>query len=126
MAKKIPVSNSPHPLAATPFAGLEIGGLPAGPEPDPDSQPVVDTRKRGRVVLRREKSQRGGKTVIVVGDFAPHLTGSDLENFARKAKQACGCGGTVAGREIELQGDDPARVRRFFEGEGFQVAGVAK
>jgi len=75
-------------------------------------------------VLRREKSQRGGKTVVVVSDFATHFSVAELETFARRAKQACGCGGTVAGREIELQGDDPAGVRRFFEAEGFRVDGV--
>jgi translation initiation factor 1 len=124
MAKKIPVSKSLQPLTANPFAALEVSAdLPPGPE-----ESKLETRDskipKGRVVLRREKSQRGGKTVIVVSDFAAHFTAGDLETFARKAKHSCGCGGTVAGREIELQGDDPARVRRFFEGEGFRVAGV--
>jgi len=122
VSKKIPVSQSQSPLAANPFASLEISAdLPPGPEQTSVPKPQDP---RGRVVLRREKSQRGGKTVIVVGDFASHFTADDLETFARKAKQTCGCGGTVSGREIELQGDDPARVRRFFEGEGFRVAGV--
>ncbi|MDD5198764.1 MAG: translation initiation factor [Terrimicrobiaceae bacterium] len=119
MAKKIPISHLQQPLAVNPFAGLEIGGLPAGPEPAPGR-----AAKKGRVVLRREKSRRGGKTVVVAGDFASHFSDSDLEMLARRAKQACGCGGTVAGREIELQGDEPARVRRFFEAEGFRVVGV--
>jgi translation initiation factor 1 (eIF-1/SUI1) len=30
----------------------------------------------------------------------------------------------VRGREIELQGDNPQRVRAFFESAGFRVAGV--
>jgi translation initiation factor 1 len=124
VSKKIPVSQSQSPLSANPFAALEISAdLPPGPE-----ESKLDNREskipKGRVVLRREKSQRGGKTVVVVSDFAPHFTADDLEVFARKARKSCGCGGTVAGREIELQGDDPARVRRFFEGEGFRVAGV--
>jgi translation initiation factor 1 len=124
VSKKIPVSQSQSPLSANPFASLEISAdLPPGPE-----ESKIENRKskipKGRVVLRREKSQRGGKTVIVVGDFASHFTADDLETLARKAKQSCGCGGTVAGREIELQGDDSARVRRFFEAEGFRVAGV--
>lgn len=122
MAKKIPVSESQQPLTANPFAALEVSAdLPPGPEEVSAQKPQAP---RGRVVLRREKSQRGGKTVIVVSDFASHFTVGDLETFARKAKHSCGCGGTVVGREIELQGDDPARVRRFFEGEGFRVAGV--
>jgi len=123
VAKKIPVSQSQQPLAANPFAALELSGLPEGP-----SESKIQNQKSkmppGRVVLRREKSQRGGKAVVVVGDFAAHWSAEEIAELARRAKQSCGCGGTVAGREIELQGDDPARVRRFFEGEGFRVAGV--
>lgn len=122
-AKRIPVSDSAQPLAVNPFAALDLGPLPAGPEISPTSAPSSPA-VRGRVVLRREKSQRGGKTVIVAGDFAAQVSAADLEDLARRAKQACGCGGTVAGCEIELQGDDPARVRRFFEAQGFRVAGV--
>jgi translation initiation factor 1 len=123
MAKKIPVSQSQQPLAANPFAALELSGLPAGPE---ESQ-IANLKAQmpaGRVVLRREKSQRGGKTVVVVSDFAAHWTLEKIADLAKRAKQVCGCGGTVAGREIELQGDNPARVRQFLEAEGFRVAGV--
>ena len=123
--KKIPVSTEPSPLAVNPFAALDLGPLPEGPS-ESASQP---TSQRGkpkvhRIVLRKEKSQRGGKTVIVAGDFPTHLTPTELESLARRAKQSCGCGGTVAGREIELQGQDPARIRRFFEAENFRVAGI--
>ncbi len=123
MAKKIPLAHSSPPLAVNPFAGLDLGPLPAGP-----AEPEIEGRRPGispgRVVLRREKSGRGGKTVVVAGDFGPHLSTADLEALARRARRACGCGGTLAGREIELQGDDAPRARRFFEGEGFRVAGV--
>jgi translation initiation factor 1 len=124
VAKKIPVSQSAQPLAVNPFAALEIADLPEGPPPVSTNEDPKPGRKAGRVVLRKEKSQRGGKVVIVVSDFAPHFSGAELEELARRAKQACGCGGTLAGREIELQGEDSARVRRFFEGEGFRVAGI--
>jgi translation initiation factor 1 len=123
--KKIPVSESSSPLVSNPFGGLEMQGLPEGPAESQNEKPRARPEKsRARIVLRREKSQRGGKTVVVVGDIPTHLSVIEIENLARRAKQACGCGGTVAGREIELQGDDPARVRRFFEAEGFRVAGV--
>ena len=123
VAKKIPVSQSQQPLAANPFAALQMDGLPNGPEKSEIQNPK-SKMPLGRVVLRREKSGRGGKTVVVASDFAAHFTAADLEALAKRARQACGCGGTVADREIELQGDDPARARRFFEGEGFRVAGV--
>jgi translation initiation factor 1 len=106
----------------SPFASLSIEGLPDGPA-ELMQRPLPPT-KLGRVVLRREKSERGGKTVVVVSDFATHLMESEIAEFARKARQSCGCGGTVRGREIELQGDNPAQVRAFFEKAGFRVAGV--
>ena len=117
---RIPVS-APAPAFASPFSALEIAGLPEGPK---DVPPPKTEHKKGRVVLRREKSGRGGKTVIVVSDFADHFTLDDIAEFARAARQSCGCGGTCNRREIELQGDQPDRVRAFFEKEGFRVAGV--
>ncbi len=106
------------------FAGLNVPNLPAGS----DAAPAVDSPqtlwKMGRVVLRRETAHRGGKTVIVVDDFATHLPASVIEKIAKKLRAACGCGGTVKGRTIEVQGDQPSRIRAALEVEGFQVAGV--
>lgn len=105
------------------FAGLEMAGLPAAPEPVVAAVPLP-VWKMGRVVLRRETAQRGGKTVIVIHDFATHLPGSVIAATARKVRAACGCGGTVKGRTIEIQGDQPGKIRAVLTGEGFQVAGV--
>ena len=104
---------------SNPFDALSSTGLPAGPVIPPT--PV----KLGRVVLRKEKAHRGGKTVIVVHDFAPQITGAQIEAFAVKLKKSCGCGGTVKDRTIEIQGDQPGRIRALLEAEGFQVAGVS-
>jgi translation initiation factor 1 len=106
------------------FAGLEISGLPPAPEPAPSQLPAAGQKKRGRVVLRREKAHRGGKTVIVVHDFPTHLPLSEIEELARKLRAACGCGGTVKDRTIEVQGDQPGKIREILEREGFQAAGV--
>lgn len=105
------------------FANLALNPetLPAGPEAPPDPAPIW---KMGRVVLRKETARRGGKTVLVVHDFATHLPVSVIEKIARKLRQTCGCGGTVKDRAIELQIDQPARVRMALEAEGFEVAGV--
>jgi len=80
--------------------------------------------KMGRVVLQRETAHRGGKTVIVIRDFASHLPLSVIETIARRVRSACGCGGTVKDRRIEIQGDQAARIRSVLEAEGFDVAGV--
>ncbi|MEI6082842.1 MAG: translation initiation factor [Verrucomicrobiota bacterium] len=102
-----------------PFAALSNQGLPAGPELPPPKPP-----KLGRVVLRKETAHRGGKTVIVVHEFASQITGKQIDDLATKLKKTCGCGGTVRDRQIEIQGDQPGKIRALLEAEGFQVAGV--
>lgn len=80
--------------------------------------------KMGRVVLQRETAHRGGKSVIVIKDFAPHLPQSVIETIAKRVRSSCGCGGTVKDRRVEIQGDQAARIRAVLESEGFEVAGV--
>ena len=93
---------------------------------NPQSDPASPQRlwKMGRVTLRRETAFRGGKTVIVIKDFATHLPVSVIETIAKRVRAACGCGGTVKDKRIEIQGDQAARVRAVLEAEGFEVKGV--
>jgi translation initiation factor 1 len=117
-------ADAPRTGLNTAFSELNLPDLPAGPAPTPPSEAPQTLWKMGRVVLRKETAHRGGKTVIVVDDFASHLPGSVIEKVAKRLRSACGCGGTVKGRTIELQGDQPAKVRAALEAEGFQVAGI--
>jgi len=119
---RIPLSGSQVALQS-PFATLDFVGLPS---PPPIERVAAAAAKRGRVVLRREKAQRGGKTVVVASDFASHFSEADISALARDARRDCGCGGTVTGREIELQGDQLNRVAAFFEAQGFRVAGAGQ
>jgi translation initiation factor 1 len=104
------------------FDALQADGLPPGEVAAVPAE--LKVFKQGRVVLRREKAHRGGKTVIVVHDFATHIPLPQIETLAGKLKKACGCGGTVKDRTIEIQGDQPGKIRELLEAEGFQVAGV--
>jgi len=126
MSKKVrrPLSQSPQPELNNPFAGLQVDGLPAGPETSSQPKPAAHKPGLGRVVLRRETAHRGGKTVIVVHDFAPSVPMPVIEELARKLRNACGCGGTTRQRAIELQGNQVARIRSLLEEEGFKVAGI--
>jgi len=90
--------------------------------PDPNSPQRL--WKMGSVVLQRETAHRGGKTVIVIKDFATHLPLSVIETIAKRVRAACGCGGTVRDKRIEIQGDQAAKVRAVLEAEGFEVRGV--
>jgi|SRR5579859_538997 len=129
MAKKPKLDLTPTGAGlANPFAALDVPGLPAGEiKPVPAQLAhAVDPKpsKFGRVVLRREKAHRGGKTVIVIHDFAPNISYQYIETLAGRLKAACGCGGTSRERTIEIQGDQPGRIRALLEQEGFRVAGV--
>jgi translation initiation factor 1 len=108
-------------LVQNPFASLDAKGLrsvpavPVGPAP----VPAKAERNRGRVDITREKGGRGGKTVTVVDGF----TGIGLpekEQLMRKARAACGCGGTVKGGRIEIQGDQRDTVARILTEAGFR------
>src|SRR5271166_6668440 len=128
MARKPRLDPSPTGAGLhNPFGALKADGLPAGPAtapPAPGAPALPKPSKFGRVVLRREKAHRGGKTVIVVHEFAPNIGHAYIEALAGKLKSACACGGTKRDRTIEIQGDQPARIRSLLEQEGFQVAGV--
>jgi translation initiation factor 1 len=93
-------------------------------KPSSDAEPPQNRWKMGRVVLQRETAHRGGKTVIVIKDFASHLPLTVIETIAKRVRSACGCGGTVRDRHIEIQGDQAGRIRTVLEAEGFEVAGV--
>ena len=128
---RIPMNPQQRGLAGLgqALSGLDIGALP--PAPAAPSAPPTHTvgepakpKKLGRVVLRRETAHRGGRTVIVIHDFPTSLTKPALEDLARDLRHAIGTGGTVRERTIEMQGDQPGKIRTFLEKAGFQVAGV--
>ena len=126
-SKRIPLNPTQTGLNPA-FAALELSGLPLGPnESTHESHSRVPDQavlgKPGRVVLRREKAHRGGKTVLVLDGFGSQYTDAAIDALGKRLRSGCGCGGTVRGRAIELQGDQPGRVRAFLENEGFQVAG---
>jgi translation initiation factor 1 len=114
------------PQLNNPFVGLQSDGLPPGAAPSTPSAsaPAARKPKAGRVVLRRETAHRAGKVVIVIDDFAPHISLAAIEELGRRLRHFCGCGGAIRQRSIELQGDQAARIRSFLEEEGFQVAGI--
>jgi translation initiation factor 1 len=126
--KRIEVNPAQKPIAdfGRAFDQVQLPELPEGEMKAPPSSPErpAPLWKPGRVVLRRETAHRGGKVVTVVDDFATHLPASFIDDVARRIRQACGCGGTVKMRQIEIQGDQVTKIRAFLESEGFQVAGV--
>jgi translation initiation factor 1 len=118
MAKKEKIEPDGGSELNNPFAGLRIDNLPLGDTAPPARLPM------GRVVLRRETAHRGGKTVIVIHDFASSISTRSIEELASKLRHTCGCGGTTRQRMIEIQGNHAGKIRAILEEEGFRVAGV--
>jgi len=149
--KKVDVSRPTAPLQHNPFAMLgELDALKnLAPEPEPEKpvripeagkgdghrpplqttkppKPVIPKNSRGRLILRREKKERGGKTVVVVYGFA-ELPGSNsvmIADLAKELKGKLGCGGSFDRQEIVLQGDRAAAIAALLEELGFRVDGV--
>jgi translation initiation factor 1 len=128
---EVPEAGEGAALKHNPFGAL--GGVsapqaPATPAPAVTSAPAP--KSRGRLVLRREKKQRGGKTVVVVAGLraSAHLAESEIEKLAQHLKQQLGCGGAVErvtnDTEIVIQGDQPARVAELLREKNFRVDGV--
>lgn len=124
--RKIPVLSEQNPLLQSPFSDLAV---PLG------KKEVTHTEQKegksleerlakigNRLTLRKEKAHRAGKTMLVVGGFSSKISTEEIASLAKEAKVALGCGGTVAGREIELQGGRSERVKGFFESKGFHVS----
>ena len=140
--KKVDVSRPAAPLQFNPFAMLgEVEALKdLAPEPEPDKpkpvpepvraakppKPTIPKNSRGRLVLRREKKDRGGKTVVVISGFAelPGANSVMIADLAKELKGKLGCGGSFDRQEIVLQGDRAAAVNALLEELGFRVDGV--
>ena len=140
--KKVDVSRSASPLQQNPFAMLgEVDALKnLVPEPEPPKparapepakpakapKPVIPKNSRGRLILRRETKDRGGKVVVVISGFTelPGANAVMIGDLAKELKGKLGCGGSFDRQEIVLQGDRCAAVNALLEELGFRVDGV--
>jgi len=92
----------------SPFASLQRlrDSLPAGPANAVQPAPAI--KGPARAVVRLERKHRGGKEVTVIEKL--ELKPDALATWCKELKQALGCGGTVEGDAIVLQGDLRQRV----------------
>jgi translation initiation factor 1 len=100
-------------VAVTPTA-------PATAPPTPPSQPRIGSDfafdRVGKLVLRREKKGRGGKTVTVIAGLG--WRPRQLDALARALRKAFGCGSLVEGDTVVLQGDMTERTQRWLNDRG--------
>ena len=73
----------------------------------------------GIVRIFRETKGRKGKGMTVIRGINP--LEHDLKHLCKAMKQRCGCGGSVKGQDIEIQGDVRQAIKAFLEDKGMQV-----
>jgi translation initiation factor 1 len=89
---------------------------PSAPAPAVSETEKIDFGGATKIVVRREKKGRGGKTATVVeGIKRPP---SALERIARDLRKALGCGASVEGDTIVVQGDIAARIESWLVERG--------
>ena len=73
----------------------------------------------GIVRIRRETKGRKGKGMSVIEgiNFQEH----DLAALCKWLKKQCGCGGSVKGNTIEIQGDAREKIQSLLTTKGFTV-----
>jgi len=105
-----------------PFAALagKRDALPPG-KPALVREPK-DAKGPARAVVRMERTGRGGKEVTVVEQLG--LPAAELAAWCKALKGALGCGGTVEGEKLVLQGDQRDRVGPLLERRGVRKVTV--
>lgn len=88
---------------------------PAAPAPEPPSGPY-DLNQSGKIVLRRTRKGRGGRTVTLVQQVSASAEG--LDQLARDLKKGLGCGASVEEDEVVLQGDQVERAQAWLQSQG--------
>jgi translation initiation factor 1 len=112
------------PLSTNPFAALEeaFGDLPSGevasapPHPEPTPNNAAPLMLQGKIILRREKKGRGGKTATVLEGL--RLPDDALQDMAHQLRRSLGCGAHVEGTSIVLSGAQAERVRAWLSAQG--------
>ena len=126
MGKRRATDNTLAKTATSPasaFAQLESlrGQLPAGatsPDENIAEQSEPPRRFAGKLVVRRERSGRGGKTVTIVSGVL--LRDADQKEFVRRMRSALGTGAHLEDEQIVLNGSIVERVANWLEAEGAQ------
>jgi translation initiation factor 1 len=112
-----------------PFAALaNLGRAPADgvenvekPNPKP-AHPERAVPSVPRAVVRLERSGRKGKEVTVVEHL--DLTADQRDTWLQSLKTALGCGGTIEGTSLVLQGDHRERLPALLSKRGVRKVTV--
>lgn len=73
----------------------------------------------GIVRIRKETKGRKGKGMSVIEGL--DIDDKALKTLCSELKKKCGCGGSVKGFTIEIQGDDRDKIKIILESKGYTV-----
>ncbi|MEM4625293.1 MAG: stress response translation initiation inhibitor YciH [Candidatus Pacearchaeota archaeon] len=79
---------------------------------------IAKSEQRIQVTVVKKKF---GKLSTVISGFDK---GMDLKKIAKELKEELGCGGTIKGNEIELQGDHRRKIKQTLERLGFHDSSI--
>jgi len=109
-----------------PFAALRRAGDAAQPAPaaaaeSPIAPPRAAAKTKApktyaRAVVRMERAGRGGKEATVIEQL--DLAATERETWLKALKSALGCGGSLEGDTIMLQGDQRERLKKILAERG--------
>lgn len=108
------MANSTQPFNNPFAAALKDKVASAAPTPVVKAADGTETKRvpgPARAVVRMERKGHGGKEVTVVEQLG--LPERDLERWLKALKGQLGCGGTVNGTSLVLQGDHRERLREL-------------
>ena len=105
------------------LAGLRdrLPGAPIEPAPDATAAgpTAVPAKTYPRAVVRLERSGRKGKEATIIEQL--ELTPDEREAWLKALKTALGCGGSIEGAALMLQGDQRDRVPALLQARGVKT-----
>ena len=123
--RSTPEESAPPASLGTLGDVLARQGIRSETAPTPQSPPapaaprdpaLPDLGRCGKLVVRRERKGHGGKTATIVAGIG--LPARDLERLARALRHALGCGASVEGDRLVVQGDQAPRVQAWLAAQG--------
>jgi translation initiation factor 1 len=93
----------------------DIGRIKNTDKSNASQTPIGD----GIVRLKRVTKGRKGKGVSLIEGL--EMPPSELKALCSELKKQCGCGGSVKGFTIEVQGDVREKLKGILEGKGMKV-----
>lgn len=105
-----------NPFAALGHLRGHVPPAPPAAAPVEPAKPAPGAKPIARAVVRLERTGRGGKEVTVVEQLP--LTPAEREQWLKALKSALGCGGTIEGDALVIQGDQRKRLPALLAARG--------